>query len=258
MLAATFHKRLLVSPRAYETPGGSLMRVCDINQFMDARAHVDTETSVDPVRLRFLTENFASLQGLNQVVLGVVFLLQPMEEALHVYCKSWPIPWWLTSDILVAVCIAAFRWVPNYYQRRFGCVEQRSPSNRQVVIFLLALIVLFVFKHRIDLMISAIAQRFRFHRGSGLLLFWIAILCTDFLRRPRQVDKHRVYFLACVILACFVVVLYPLWNPHGPHVQLWQFVNSCAFGISLVVLGVFDHLTLVRLLPQPIPDSDNE
>jgi hypothetical protein len=223
---------------------------------MDAHAQVDTETSIDSERLRFLTENFASLQGLNQVVLGVVFLLQPMEEALRVYCKNWPIPWLLTS-VIGATCIAAFRWVPNYYQRRFGWVEQRGPSNRQVAIFLLALVVLFVLGHRIELIISQIAQSFRFYRGSGLLLFWIAFLCTDFLRRPRRIHKHRVYLLASVILACCVVVFYPLWNPDAPHVQLSQFVNSSAFGISLVILGVYDHLTLVRLLP-PIPESDNE
>ena len=64
---------------------------------MTVLARTDAEVALDPHRLRYLTENFTGLQGLNFVLLGAFFLLSAMEE---VYGASWPIRgWWQWGNL---------------------------------------------------------------------------------------------------------------------------------------------------------------
>jgi len=79
-----------------------------INQFMDVSARTGVGATVDPQRLRYLTKNFTALQGLNSVVIGVVFLLPPIGD---VY--SWPIHRWFSLIALAAV-VAVARYIPRY------------------------------------------------------------------------------------------------------------------------------------------------
>jgi hypothetical protein len=113
--------------------------VYDINQFMNILTRGDSEAALDLRRLRHLTENFGGLQGLNFAFIGALFLLTAMEE---VYGASWPLRggW---QWVIWAAVIGAMWYTPRYYLQRFGYVEPRNPSNKQVAIFVLVLLIFF-------------------------------------------------------------------------------------------------------------------
>ena len=231
-----------------------------MNQFMNVSA--DAKRSLDPRRLKFVTENFTASQGLYYVLLGATFLVSPLEQIADVYLKNWPFPPWLVAAILLAALIAGFRWLPKYYETEFGWVErremeQRTLSIKQEIIFLLALVALLVFGHRNESFLSEMALRFQSGHVSAFLLLWMGILCADFVRHSRQqVDKYGLYFRACVIIACAFVAFCPLWNPGAAQLRIWKLSDDFAVGISLIAVGLYDHFALIRLLPQRISEDD--
>jgi hypothetical protein len=215
-------------------------------------------------RWRFVTENFQSLQGLTWVAFGTAFFLSSIEDAV-----SQPLPLWLLL-LALALVFAAVGYVPKYYQDRFGSVEPRSPTNKQAVIFLLVLLVLGLFgrplgryldsvipqaSNQIHLMISDPD-----HRATLLpLIFWTVVLCARVFRRSRFASRLDVPFdLTCLLFWFFALVFYPLRHPNVTNLTFWKVLNAGWFGISIIVTGLFDRLTLVALLPSRIRERDNE
>jgi hypothetical protein len=215
-------------------------------------------------RLRYVTKNFQSLQGLTWVAFGSAFFLSSIEDVL-----SRPLPWWFLL-LGIALIIAAYRYVPKYYQRRFGSVEPRSPSNKHAVIFLLVLLALGLFGHPLgrylDSVIPQVNNQIHVmisdpdHRTNLLpVIFWTVPLFAGGLRRPRDARRLGVPFdMACLLFWAVALVFYPLRYPDVTRLMFWKLLNTGWLGISMIVIGLYDHLTLVSLLPGRVREGDNE
>jgi hypothetical protein len=81
-------------------------------------------------RLRYVTENFQLLQGFTWAAFGGGLFLLSLEDAPGI-----ELPWWLRLLCIVlgfGLGVAAFRYIPGYYVRRFGSVDRRAgPPRRQ-------------------------------------------------------------------------------------------------------------------------------
>jgi len=93
---------------------------------------------LDPERLKYLTENFNTLQGLRSVALGMGYAVVMMSNA---YWGSGG--WAIFGSLFACLCfLAAYKisetYIPRYYDRRFGNVKQsprRVRWNRKQVLF---------------------------------------------------------------------------------------------------------------------------
>lgn len=227
---------------------------------MEARASADAGSTLNAERLKYVTEHFHELQGLTSVLLGAYFLAWPMQE---LFWANWPFRGWLFV-LVFAGEIAAVHYVRRYYRRRFGWVEPRGPTVKQLAIFLLVLFLLLLFGRPL----GRYADSIIFHVQSPIsnaffpftfpILFWLAVLGTNIRRHPQQEDVYKMYFLSLGAFAWTLVALYTLRRPDILPLMFWKTLNSCWLGASLIAMGLYDHLTLVRLLPKRVDTHDEE
>ncbi len=228
----------------------------------------EANTTLDPQRLKYLTENFTGLQGLNFVALGAVLLL-PLED---VYGEIRPDREWL-QWLAYAVLIAVMGYIPRYYRRRFGWVEPvepRNPSNKQFVIFLLVFLVgLFGGRslgQRLDRYVDDLSQVIHsmiFDPTGQVkllpLICWIAALFANLRKRSQRIgDPYRIYFLVFGTITFALIALYPLWHPEATQSLLWRTLNAGSLGFSLMGWGLYNHITLVRMLPKRFAENNDE
>ncbi len=233
---------------------------------MEIQASAEAGSTLNAERLKYVTEHFHALQGLTWVAFGAMLLIPSM---MDFYGLRWPTLGW------VALLISwpfAFRYIPKYYRRRFGWVElgPASMTNRQAVIFLLVFLVLLFFGRPIgryaDLIYAVVESMISepAHPVTLLpVLLWFVYFCASLRRHPSQEDRYRTCFFSLGMLAWAFVVLSPLWHPEITHFKLWEFLKAGWLGISLISVGLYDHITLVRLLPKRIEEDgagkdDNE
>jgi hypothetical protein len=223
-------------------------------------------------RLRYVTENFESLQGLKSVgIWGCLFLT----EIEHV--PGVALPWWLWL-LSFGLFFAAFRYIPKYYERRFGSVESRvAPIHPFVAILVLIFIVmLFLWPvlagyanpvvaevGNVSHEVSNVAHRMISdpdHRANLLpVLYWLAFFCSGISSRQPFVRLRMVFFSACVLLFWTVVLAFlPLRHAEVTQQVPWRVLNAGWFGISMILLGLNDHLMLVQLLPGRGQNHDDE
>lgn len=225
-------------------------------------------------RLRYVTENFQSLQGLTWVAFGGSFALSDVENISGV-----AFPWWLEllmKVLGIGLALAAIRYVPKYYERRFGSVEWRvGPPDARLPIFALAIVVMFLvilffgpsvgrYLDSVIPELSNVAHRIisdpehRANLGPALLLF--VFLCPPRVLGGRSgLQRLRtVFYCACFVFWIGVLMLLPLRHPEVTHQTLWRILNACWLGISFMLWGLYDHFTLVHLLPARGQIKDNE
>jgi hypothetical protein len=91
-------------------------------------------------------------------------------------------------------------------------------------------------------------------------LSWSLYLCASFRRNPQREDFYKMYFLASGALAWAFAAFYPMWHPDATHPALCKFLNEGWMGLSFIAWGLYDHLTLVRLMPRRIDNykDDND
>lgn len=206
-------------------------------------------------RLRYITENFQSLQGLTWVALGAVFFLTSSEDVSGI-----ALPWWL-GLLIVPLGIAAFRYIPKYYEQRFGSVEPRYPSNTHAVIFLIVILVLAFCGRSIgryaDSVVPQVSNKIHGmisdpdHRANlSPILFWVVLVFAGPSRRPKDLVRVRLAFdFACLLLWIVVSAFFPLRHPDVTHLTLWRILDAGWLGISMILVGLYEHLTLLRLVP---------
>jgi hypothetical protein len=230
---------------------------------MNVSVRANAGITLDPQRLKYLTENFTGLQGLIWVACGAAFLVQPMQD---IYGSSWPIRGWWPILASLAGFIVLGHSIPRYYRRRFGWVEPRGPSNRQVVIFLLVFVVLLFWGRRLEMyandltqVIDSMVPNLNGQIELVALAGWIVALSTGFLNRSRNmVDPYWIYFLGVGTIACAVVAFCPFWYAEAAQSLLWRTLNAGSLGFSLMAWGLYDHITLVRMLPKKFAENDDE
>jgi hypothetical protein len=208
-------------------------------------------------RLRYVAENFESLQGLKSVLIGGGFVLIELPGVVR--------PWWLEllfSLLGLGLMLAAFRYIPKYYERRFGSVESRVVPMKPIaaILFLVFVVmailwpVLARYANPVFAEVSKVAHRMisdRDHRANLLpVLVSFALLCAPVINRSHFGRRRMVVFGACLLLFWTGVSAFlPLRYPEVTQLMLWRILNAAWLGVSLMLLGLYQHLTLVHLLP---------
>ncbi|MFZ0416608.1 MAG: hypothetical protein WAM04_00775 [Candidatus Sulfotelmatobacter sp.] len=224
-------------------------------------------------RLRYVTENFQSLQGLTWVAFGGFLALSDAENVPGIV-----FPWWLKLLMVllsIGLVLAAVRYLPKYYERRFGSVEWRvGPPNAKFPIFVLAIVIIFLIilffgpsvGRYLDSVVSElndVAHRMISdpdHRANlPPVLYWFALLCAEASNRSHFVRLRMILLSACfLILWTGVSVFLPLRHPDVTQQTLWRILNACWFGVSVMLWGLYHHFMLVHLLPARGQTKDNE
>ena len=227
----------------------------------------DGEGPVDHERLKYVTRALGSPQGLYSVLIGA-FLLS------HELGDIWKTPGgWLAALSMLAgiwILLAAYtRWIPRYYQRRFGHVELQQPNAKQLAIFLSVIVVLAFFgrffANRIDTVIFSFGDRLHVmisdpaHRINLWPSFlWMACIVSSLRWNLQTIERQRFGFFLCGMIGVASIALLAMWYPDAEQSRLWQVLNAGGIGLSFIAMGLYEHITLVLLLPKGAEEHDDE
>ncbi|HTW31494.1 MAG TPA: hypothetical protein VMD76_07445 [Candidatus Sulfotelmatobacter sp.] len=224
----------------------------------------------DDGRLRYVTRLLGGQPGLNLALFGTFLFLINVQGVLN-----GPSGWWilleaLASIVVLKIYLAAYkRWIPNYYRQRFGHVEASSISAKQFGILLSVLVALLFVgwpaAHYLDPTVSRFDIRIHQaisdpERQINLMpsFYWAVLFVISLRRNASSLEIRRSFFLLGGLLGFASIALLPTWHPELGGVRLWQILNTGGLGLSFIVLGLYDHITLIRLLPRSIAEGDDE
>ncbi len=225
---------------------------------MGARPSADAVSALTAERLKYVTEHFHQLQGLTYVALGAWFLLIDSLRGVYFDFSRWLL-------LLYLLFLFAMLYLPKYYRRRFGWIDRQAArmTNKQFVFLLLALLMLLFFGRPTgryaDSILADVQSMIPAHPVTFFpAIVWSVYLCLSFRRNPHQEDFYRMYFLASGALAWVFTAICPIWHPDAVHPALWRFLNTGWVGLSFMALGLYDHLTLVRLMPRRMGNEEDD
>lgn len=203
----------------------------------------------DMDRMRYVAANYERLQGLLTAVIGLFLLGTGMLEL---------VPWWAPGSIVpllldlafFGALIALYLKAWSYYKRTIGQVRYNVVSRRDwlvgaAVLFYLAAI--FVLPDR------------------GQPVYWSQLLLglmLFVLMWPER--RHRAYYLvvaASIAASSFLPLLGILPEPtrdaiiYHNALDPARIVPRITVGLGLVIVGLLDHVLLIRSLP---PASKHE
>jgi hypothetical protein len=194
-------------------------------------------------KIRFVTANYAQLQGLRLVPIGVVLLLlgvvtilgfadpvgvAPADRARFLTRMGYA--FWIGLGLALAA--------PAYYRHRYGSVDglDRRRRNRWITAAVIAFFVL----ARVD-------SSLNWPVSLSLLLVAVSLFVTAW-----HEEWIRPYYPA-VALVWLVAACLPALGVPAPGTRL----TLCFLGgLTLIVIGVGDHLLLTRSLANP-PNTDD-
>lgn len=219
---------------------------------MDMQAEAVGGPMLDPERLRYVTQNFESLKGLYWVLIGGLFFLAQLDLFR-----------WIQL-LVYLLFFAAFRYVRKYYEQRFGWIEPRPQSNRSAIVFGV-IIVLMLFggffegiaavafaSDSLHLLISDPA-----HRVDLFNLVWVFV--ATLFRPGRMWNSSKAMFVCAGLLIWYVFFVYcPYQYPNVTHFTTWKMLNSGWYSISFMAVGLWNHITLVRLLPHRFVEHNDD
>ena len=204
--------------------------------------------TTDLQRIRYVTENFAFLQGLRSLPLGLLFLL--FAAGMAGWNLFVPAQVGFLEGVIILACFGASWWIGTLYKRRFGRVERKRSRAWDYVIVIAATVIAV----EIDLYAS-------------LPVDLLSLTLSGFFIWMYVDWKERIHYL--VIGTVLVgVCLAPLLPSAGFDGRLWgeggaAFIAAMCLG--LIIGGLLDHRLLVRTLPpapeenldQPNPSTDS-
>jgi len=233
------------------------------------------QATVDHERLRYVTRLLGSQQGLNTALLGTLLFWMNVPDALDCGSGWWKQLAWLVGLVgLTIYFVAGQRWIPEYYQRRFGSVQAaRVPSSKWDALFFLAILVLlFVvifigqpINHYLDPVVSRLVSRLHTmisdpERQINLWpsLLWMWLFFSSMRWHIPSIERQRSFFLLGGLVAFPLIAIYGILHPDARQVWLWKVLNAGGVGLSLVVMGLYDHIILIRTLPKRAAEGDDE
>lgn len=234
-----------------------------------SHAHTNGEAPVDRERLTYVTRLLGAQQGLRSILLGTLLFWAGANTIWHWH---WASGWvgGITSLAGIVVFARAWqRWIPRYYEKRFGHVERPEMSGKHFGIFLLVLLGLAVFGQpianyfepwvstflgNVHLLISDPANQVNLSAPS----LWIAMFASSLLWPPKGVGRRRLCFEFASLVGFASIALFPTWHPNAEKLGLWKVLNAGGFGLSLIAMGLYDHMVLVLALPKRVAEGDDE
>ena len=212
---------------------------------------VDSDAVVAPDRLRLVTQNFRELQGLRWVLFGVTFAIFNLS-----------LPWsaqrpWVLIPIILPMGIIA-KYLDRYYERRFGRIETSpEPEMWRLVRALMAGLPV------AGVIVGATLTRHIVHPDPkrialSFLLMWVSIFCYVFSSRLQLLSLRKRY-LVPTFVAGTIVALYPiLCSMDSAMFSLWKELIAGLIPLSMIIVGLCDHVVLLRLMPKPASEDDND
>jgi hypothetical protein len=156
--------------------------------------------------------------------------------------------------LLIAGFVAVFasvKYAPRYYRWRFGFIEERvAPPDWSLKSVLGILVWVWVFS------VAVVGGGFSHLEPKGIdlepLILLTALLVYMSLSRPTLMSV-RLPYLIPALLAVAGVTLFPLWYI-ADHSQLvlWSGLNRGLIPFFIFVMGLGDHIMLLRLMPKRV------
>jgi hypothetical protein len=219
------------------------------------------ELSLDRERLAWIAKTVAVQGGIGTASLGAMLFVMEITDVFR----------WVFLIMLPVVVLYYFayqRWIPDYYQKRFGRVEAREPTGKGCVIALAILFGLFLF----SLFFGGVAIRY-LSSVSGwihLMIFdpahqinllplalWTGLFLSSLASRPSKTERQQRYFLFLGMVAFAFVTFIAVWDPGVRQIALWRILNAGGPGLTLIALGLHDHIRLLVLLPKGAERNDD-
>lgn len=227
------------------------------------------EVTVDHGRLQYVTRLLGSQQGLNTALFGAYLFRWNVGEILH-----WPSGWgkflgWLAAVAAMRIFfLANQRWIPEYYEKRFGSVK-RGPWSKWDAPFFSGFVVLLVIGWPIAHILDPVASGFagRVHvmmsdpgRQINLwpTVFWMAMLCSSLRWHKTSIERQGLYFDLVGLASFSSIAFYAIWHPDAKQLFLWKVLNAGGIGLSFIAMGLYDHIRLILLLPKRVAEDDDE
>jgi hypothetical protein len=211
---------------------------------------------LDPERLRRITAIFAEREsGLGFAAFGLSFVVNQMIST-YWHGSRWSV---LGLLPLVGAFLAWRIWIPRYYASRFGWVQNKLPVRPTTDIVLLVFLgLLFTSFFVANLLQSVIKVPINFLTLVQSILFLCAILSIAFTARGRAMPA-RLAIWSVLAGAQGLFAALPFWIPLDPtQFVLWELLNASSWGILITVMGLSNHITMVRLLPKSIHKDDRD
>jgi len=229
----------------------------------------------DHERLRYVTKLLGSHQGLYMALLGTMIFFMNTGEILQHWVSRWSILLAALAPVALAIggakiLIAADRWIPQFYRRRFGSVQAaRAPGSKWNALFslglLLAFLVLLFLGQPIAHCFDPVASHLHMmisdpDRQINLWpsVYWAVLLCGSLRWHMSGIERQRAYFMLVGIISFASIVSYAIFHPEAKELDLWKLLNAGGFGLSLIALGLYDYFILVRALPKRIAEGEDE
>jgi hypothetical protein len=197
-------------------------------------------TVTDAKTIRFVTANYAQLQGLRLVPLGMFLMLCAWADLAGLFDRA-EHPHGIPAEILTRVGLAgllAFLLVlaaPIYYHSRYGSIEPRDRRERNR--WIAATVIGFFMLAKVD-------RQLQWPVSLQLLLVSVALFVTVW--HDGWIRRH--YLVPA--LAWLVASRLPALDISRMDVLLGL------GGLTLIVCGLGDHLLLTRTLAAPRIDDD--
>lgn len=219
---------------------------------MQSRGFSSDSGALDLWRLRYLAENFQALRGLDSVAVGIGFALYQMAQ---VYWRG--SHWGILSMIpLMLVLPVVFVYVPRYYARRFGYFQPRPSyppwSNKQILTFICACIFGFILLQVSAELFQSLVPGAAGIDPNGIAIALVFLFVGSFLPRRRMC---AFVFAGAVVGVALVPFLYEL-NPN--QLFVWRLFDASCFGLCIALLGLWNHVALVRLFPKRKEAANDE
>lgn len=215
---------------------------------------VGSGSKLDPVRLKFIMQSLEWPRGLYYVAYGAWL------GAYGFGRVYWKDSWWGALWFLGSAATPFFLtiiWIPRYYARRFGILRPKpgptpNPwSKKRIAVLVVILGACYL--------LATILKHFSHSRvdfaGLAPSLLLLAFVLIEPWRKLRSAVETRFIGAWAIIFA--LVALLPLWVPDNVQAQpLWKALGAAFLGITFVIFGFYDHITLTRLIPK-IPAKEH-
>lgn len=182
--------------------------------------------------VRYVTENYAQLQGLRLVPLGLVFLIS---AAWRIgWLRRWPgatgpgATYWFVA--MTALALLASFPIRSWYHRRFGVVRPRPFENGAITLITFTLLLLALVW--VEEQLSSPLPLAR--------IFFIGTLVYIGTAQRGMRPHYLVIATACVIVA--------VWRPLDLPLVEREILTDLLSGLALLVAGIGDHLVVIRAL----------
>lgn len=187
-------------------------------------------------RLRFLTVNYFSLQGLRFTPFWLFFVFRPWLEAVPdrrpVYLRDW-----LTFSMLL-LCGVWIWLAGKLYHRRYGRVQSNPWPWWRILFFAAAIAVYFV----------CYQADYKNQPVSFTAIWWTCILAARAIGQAGSELRRTAYSLSGVCMFMLALLPFTARISSGELLDAYHPSGAIVLGALMATLGIIDHFELVRLI----------